>query len=131
MTEDKNSSALEKKRLLVVDDEPRVIEATQLAFENDFEVISAANEKEALTLFDSKHPDVVFLDIEFYGLPKGWDILRQIRERNSRVVILVTTGLPVNDSDVRLKQADGFFPKPFNRDQVWKFLVAKGVLTDG
>ena len=131
MTESRNLHDARKKKLLVVDDEPGVIEATRLAFGNDFEVMAASNEKEALTLFDSKYPDVVFLDIEFYGIPKGWDILRKMRERNSWVVILVTTGLPINDSDIRLKQADGFFPKPFERDKVWKFLVAKGVCTDG
>lgn len=124
----KRGVSMKKNILLVIDDDSSVRAATHLAFERDFEVVSASNESEALDIFDSVRPDVIFLDIIFHKVPKGWDILKQIRERDSKVVILITTSLHLNKAEVLQKQADGYFEKPFDHDKVREFLIGKRLL---
>ncbi len=119
---------MKKKVLLVIDDDSSVRAATHLAFEADFDVVSASDEREALKVFDSVRPDVIFLDIMFYAVPKGWDILKQIRERDQKVLILITTSLRLNKTEVLEKGADGYFQKPFDHSEVCEFLAARGFL---
>ncbi len=63
------------KKILVVDDEPKIIQLTQDYLENaGFSVISAGDGERALAVIQVEKPDLVVLDL---GLP-GMDGLRHV-----------------------------------------------------
>ncbi len=119
---------MEKKTLLVVDDNEDVRQATRRAFGRDFEIFEAADQGEALVIYDTKSPDVVFLDIDLNGLPRGWDILQRIRERGRKAIVLLVTSLATAEKHPLISQADGLFPKPFDLKSMRTFLAKKGML---
>ena len=54
----------EKIKILIVDDEPDIIEILKFNLENEgYNVISAANGKEALKLADKHIPQLIILDL--------------------------------------------------------------------
>ena len=52
-----------KKRVLLVDDEPRVRASLKMALEPSFEVIGAQDAQEGLEVFRRESPDLVLLDV--------------------------------------------------------------------
>ena len=66
-------------KLLVVDDEPNILEllATSLRFAG-FEVVTAANGRDALAKAESENPDLAVLDVTPSGLAAR-DVIRPSR----------------------------------------------------
>ncbi len=117
-----------RKKLLIVDDNEAVREATRFAFEAAFDVYDASGGEEALRQFDSACPDVVFLDLELGGIPEGRDILMKIRDKNPDVVILIISGSASAKSDPLMMKADGFFEKPARLSEIQSLLKKKKLL---
>src|SRR5215210_2345440 len=68
------------RKVLVIDDEPGIIEIVEANLEGDgFEVISAANGKEGLEKIKSDSPDLVVLDVMMPEMD-GWEVLRRIEQ---------------------------------------------------
>ncbi|HEX6139580.1 MAG TPA: response regulator transcription factor [Candidatus Limnocylindria bacterium] len=104
-------------KLLIVDDDPDVVESVRLGFVlqwREVEVIGAATGERALTLVEEEHPDLVLLDI---GLPDidGYEVLREIR-RFSEVPVIMLTARDETIDKVRGLEAgaDDYVTKPFN-----------------
>ena len=79
-------------RILVVDDEPDVIESVRLGFElqwREIELLESGTGEDALDRVEQDHPDIVLLDI---GLPDvdGFEVLRRIREFSDVPVVMLT-----------------------------------------
>jgi len=112
-----------KIRVLVVDDEPQIIEMFVDALKADgrFDVATAETGYDAGVLTQQFQPDIVVLD---YMLPdiNGNVVCRTIRENPdlAHIRILIISGM-VNPAEVEgLKQAgaDDFIKKPFNIETV-------------
>jgi len=103
------------KRILVVDDEPNIVELLRLYLEKEgFAVIAARDGDEALALHLRHDPDLVILDLM---LPKrdGFDVCREIRRRGETPVLMLTARADDVDSIVGLELgADDYATKPFN-----------------
>lgn len=101
--------------VLVVDDEPQIIDLAELYLRNEgFDVRRAANGPEALAAVREAPPDLVILDIMLPGVD-GWEITRQIRSESSLPIIMLTArGDPI-DRVVGLELgADDYVVKPFH-----------------
>jgi two-component system, OmpR family, KDP operon response regulator KdpE len=104
-------------RILVVDDEPDVIESVQLGLTlqwREVEVLSAHDGDTALDVIEKQAPDVVLLDI---GLPgrDGFDTLTELREFSDVPVIMLTARDGAMDKVKGLELgADDYVTKPFN-----------------
>jgi two-component system alkaline phosphatase synthesis response regulator PhoP len=103
------------KQILVVDDEPRIAEICRDYLERaGFEVITAGNGADALTLARTKQPDLVVLDL---GLPKmdGLDVTRSLRKHSNVPIIMLTARVEESDKLVGLELgADDYLTKPFS-----------------
>ena len=119
-----------KKRLLIIDDDARVRDATRFAFKGDFEIFEASDPDGALRTYDQVNPHVVFLDLELKGLMAGWEILREIRKRGSHTLVLMVTSHGEEKNNPLASKADAFFEKPCGPKPIRKFLCDRGVLTD-
>lgn len=109
------SSARDFKQVLVVDDEPRMIDFIRMNLELEgFQVISANNGLDALEMIRTKLPDLVVLDVMMPQLD-GFETLRMLREFSSIPVIMLTAKGEEDDRVRGLELgADDYVTKPFS-----------------
>ena len=110
-------------RVLVVDDEPEIVELFVDALEADgrFEVSTAQTGYEAGMLTEKFRPDIVVLD---YLLPdiNGTAVCRTIRSQPElagvKILAISAIANPAEEEDLMAAGADAFLKKPFNIEQV-------------
>jgi len=103
------------KKVLVVDDEVKIIEVVKSFLESKgFTVFSAENGKQALNIFESENISLIILDLMLPDM-SGEEVCMEIRKK-SRVPIIMLTA-KVEESDM-LKGlnigADDYITKPFS-----------------
>ncbi|MCA9086696.1 MAG: sigma-54-dependent Fis family transcriptional regulator, partial [Planctomycetaceae bacterium] len=79
-------------QLLVVDDEPLILETIRIAFADpDYEVLTAKNAESAVEIFQQNSPDVVLADIR---LPdgSGLNLFERLHQLDARVPVILMTG---------------------------------------
>jgi two-component system, OmpR family, alkaline phosphatase synthesis response regulator PhoP len=103
------------KRILVVDDEPSIVEICRdYLVKGGFEVIAARDGAEALALARSKQPDLIILDL---GLPKmdGMHVTSALRRYSKVPIIMLTARVDEADKLAGLELgADDYLTKPFS-----------------
>ena len=107
-------------RLLVVDDEPDIVEllSASLRFAG-YDVSSAGNGKEALELAKTFRPDLVLLDVMMPGMD-GFSVLTRLRGEGHRVPVLFLTARDATEDKIRglTTGADDYVTKPFSLSEV-------------
>ncbi len=105
--------------ILVVDDEPRMINFMRMNLELEgCRVISASNGRDALDRVRDDFPDVVLLDIMMPGMD-GFEVLRRLRQ-SSTVPVIVLTAKSEEDDRIRGLElgADDYIGKPFSQREL-------------
>ena len=104
-----------KYRVLVVDDERRMVGFIRLNLEQDgFEVIEAFNGSQALDRLRDSLPDLILLDVMMPDID-GFVVLQTIREISQVPVIMLTAKSEENDKVKGLELgADDYVTKPFS-----------------
>jgi two-component system response regulator VicR len=124
-------------KIMVVDDEPDVVDLVKLVLESDgFGVVTAYSGKEALEKIDREMPDLVLLDIMMPQMD-GWEVYSRIRA-NPRTkdipVAMLTAKSQSIDKMIGLHvvKVDDYITKPFGRsellERVKRILKEKGRL---
>lgn len=113
-------------RVLIVDDDPDILRATEKRLTwMGHEVLTAQDGEQALRLLIDDPPDLMLLDIELPGL-SGLDVLKQVAEKRSSIppqttpeVIVITAFATINRAveAIRLGACD-FLTKPFEPDHL-------------
>jgi DNA-binding response OmpR family regulator len=106
---------LQDRRILVVDDEVRMVRFIRLNLEHDgFQVTEAYNGMQALERMRTNLPDLVLLDVMMPDID-GFEVLRTIREV-SQVPVIMLTAKGEEDDRVRGLElgADDYITKPFS-----------------
>ncbi len=103
------------KKILVVDDEERMLRFIRLNLEHDgFQVIEAVKGHEALDKMRTGMPDLILLDVMLPDLD-GFEVLKMVREISSIPIIMLTAK---GEEDDRVKGlelgADDYVTKPFS-----------------
>jgi DNA-binding response OmpR family regulator len=103
------------KTILVVDDEPKIVELARDYLEHaGFTVRTAANGESALDVVRRDRPDLVVLDLGLPGLD-GLDVTRRIRRDSNLPVIMLTARDDELDQLLGLELgADDYLTKPFS-----------------
>lgn len=104
------------RKILVVDDEPSLLDALQYSFQREgFQVTGARDGSEALRSVEKEAPDLMILDLMLPGMD-GLEVLRRLRARRCSIpVILLTAKDEVIDRVVGLEVgADDYVTKPFS-----------------
>lgn len=109
---------MEKKRLLLVDDE----ESIQLLYREEFEeegyiVDSAYNGAEALEKFRTNPPDLVILDINMPGM-NGIEVLRQMKEMRASLPIILSSAYQEYKQDFGSWASEAYVVKSANMDEL-------------
>lgn len=103
------------RRILVVDDEERMVRFIRLNLEHDgFQVIEAFRGAEAIESMRSRLPDLILLDVMMPDID-GFELLEMIREISSVPVIMLTAKGEEDDRVRGLELgADDYITKPFS-----------------
>lgn len=112
--------------ILVVDDEPRSVEVIARVLGEDFDVHTALNAGDALTILENEWIQAVFCDQRMPGR-SGVDLLTEVRARWPDVVRIIVTGYTdpgdmigaINEAGIHQ-----FITKPWHPDQL--LLAAQG-----
>lgn len=68
------------KKVLVIDDNPDIIENTRIVLESaQYKVFSALNGKQGLTMIKKIKPDLVILDVMMRNITEGFDLAQELR----------------------------------------------------
>lgn len=105
-----------KQRILVVDDEPKLVKLVRLNLEaSGYEVISTGDGQEAVQLVASRQPDLVILDILLPGKLDGYAVCQRIREFSDVPVIMLTAKAREPEKLRGFEAgADDYLTKPFS-----------------
>lgn len=111
----------DERRVLVVDDDPAIVNIVVSALKTDFPKFifaSANNGHDAIYQTGVFKPDLITLDIKMPGID-GFEVCQYIKTspRTSGIKILILTGHPENQSIARVLAccgADDYLLKPFN-----------------
>ncbi|MBI2069399.1 MAG: response regulator [Elusimicrobia bacterium] len=107
------------KKILVVDDEESICELLRVALAREgFEILTAKNGKEALSIVLSSSPDLILLDLMLPNM-SGFEVLRELQRPDmNRVPVIVFTGRYTDNSTQDLIRQETnvveFLQKPLN-----------------
>lgn len=112
-------SVIPKKRLLLIDDEPRVRASLKMVLEPLYDIAQASDGPEGLDIFRKEGPDLVLLDIVLPGTD-GLAVLQMLRtERKSTPVVMLTGTKSVKTAvDAMKLGAADYLSKPFDVDEL-------------
>jgi len=102
--------------ILLVDDEPNIVELAQLYLEREgYRIISASDGKAALAAVEQHKPDLIVLDLMLPEMD-GLEVCRTLRGKKDPVSILMLTARDEDiDKILGLELgADDYLTKPFN-----------------
>jgi len=103
------------KTILVVDDEPQIVQLVRDYLEHGgFKVLTAADGQSALRTAATLRPDLVILDLGLPGVD-GLDVTRSLRRNGEVPIIMLTARTDESDKLVGLELgADDYVTKPFS-----------------
>lgn len=113
------ASDLKDRRILVVEDEPHMLDLIRVTLEGaGFIVSGAMTGAEGLERLRDEIPDLVVLDLNLPDV-SGFEVLRQIRQTVGVPVIMVTVQASDDDRVLGLELgADDYLGKPFNHREL-------------
>jgi DNA-binding response OmpR family regulator len=121
------------RKVLVVDDDPIIVELLRVSFEMDgYEVLIANDGEQGLALARSSSPDAVILDVMMPKLD-GLEVARRLRQDpgwSNAPILLVSAKAQASDIAAGKEVADDYVTKPFEPiellDRVERLLQARG-----
>lgn len=110
------------KRVLLIEDEPNIIEAISFILSRDGWTVHTHEDGEtAMAKVLNQTPDLIILDVMLPGR-SGFDILRELRETERTAdlpVMMLTARGQAKDRDLALRLgANHFMTKPFSNSDV-------------
>jgi DNA-binding response OmpR family regulator len=112
-------------RVMVVDDEPEVLEILSIALRDKYDVLTAANGLDALEKIDDFEPDLMVTDV-MMPLMNGWELITEVRQRQpfAKMPVIFLTALNTRKDIMAGYRAgaDLYLTKPFDPLRVKKNL---------
>ncbi|HEY0089790.1 MAG TPA: response regulator [Candidatus Lokiarchaeia archaeon] len=121
----------EKKAILIVDDEPDIVNLTERFLKlGNLETITASNGKDALEIIEERYNEIalVLLDIMMPGT-SGYSVLKEIKanEKYKNIIVILFTVKSFNEDIQKGKKlgADGYITKPFSGKKLLEYVKEK------
>lgn len=113
-------------KILLVDDEPNILQFLELGLRNEgFEIKSAQDGMAAITLLKEFQPHVAILDVMMPGMD-GFEVCRMIKKTGNVAVIMLTAKDEVDDRVKGLNLgADDYMVKPFSFEELLARIYAR------
>jgi two-component system, OmpR family, response regulator len=108
------------RRVLVVDDEPNIVDVIGMALRfQGFSVESAANGREAIAKVGDFRPHLMVLDVMLPDM-EGFDVAERLGAQRSRVPIIFLTAKDATEDKIRglTVGGDDYMTKPFSLEEL-------------
>jgi CheY-like chemotaxis protein len=116
---------MNRKKILIVDDDPSFLEiCSAILEESDYQVYTASSSKEGLEKLVSERPDLLLLDIMMATMDEGLNFATSIKQSEdlSKIPIMIVSAQPDAekgyqrsvDKEMDWISADMFMEKPIN-----------------
>lgn len=104
-----------KKNIFIVDDDPGIRDALELALNRNNYQLSVFGTGEALLSEEFVTPDLILLDKQLPGID-GLDVCKKLKnqEQTSHVPIIILSASPHLNNMAKQAGADDFLEKPFS-----------------
>ena len=111
---------MEKARILLVDDEPRLIHLVrEVLGATGYEVLTAISGEHAIEMAAIEQPDLILLDIVLTGPIDGYNVAQRIREFSNVPIIMLTARVRESDKLHGFNVgADDYITKPFSSKEL-------------
>ncbi len=112
---------MDKKKILIADDEPSIRLTIRRMLEKDYIVLEATNGEEAVDIAKAQKPDIILMDLM---MPKmdGYTACSEIKADQATteipVIILTVISHEFNKKFAIEMGADGYITKPFSADEL-------------
>ena len=107
------------KRIMIVDNEPDIVDLTRTVLEiGGYEVVPAYSGEECLRLLDREKVDLVLLDIMMPGM-SGWDVFNRINKKSPEIKVAFMSVLEISDKRKQVLLDEGladYIMKPFDKE---------------
>ncbi|MDA3789595.1 MAG: response regulator [Desulfobacula sp.] len=121
----------EKQLILVVDDDPDLVEAVSMKLESlDYRVARAYDGEEAMEKIKEEKPALIILDV-MMPRKNGWEVCNDIKKSDDLKDIIIVLLTAVADSvkttsythhDGKTNLADDYVPKPIDLDKLMEIV---------
>ena len=117
---------MDKKKILVADDESNIRLLLRRLLEKDYTIVEATDGQEAIDINRSQKPDLVLMDIMMPRVD-GYAACSVIKTdpatREIPVVMLTAIGFELNKDFAKKMGASGYITKPFTLSDLLKIIV--------
>lgn len=115
----KNATLFDRSHILVVDDNPLIVDLITRLFEDLYAIDAAGGAEDALAMLERHSYDLVLVDLILPGM-NGLELFHEIRKMNSKQKVMLTTA---HTGDPRIAQAQtegalGCINKPFKLEEL-------------
>jgi CheY-like chemotaxis protein len=124
----------DKKKILIVDDEPNVRRLVHTILSKDFTVLEAEDGRQAIDVAGTQRPDLILMDMlmpRMDGLTACYTIKNDPTTKSIPVLMLTAIGFELNIKLSQQMGADAYMTKPFTSqdllDKIAEFLPATEV----
>ncbi len=115
----KSKSSEQDRRILVVDDDPAIVDSIQMLLEMEGYIVDTMTDGEKISKLKHPFPDLILLDIWMSG-QDGRDISKYLKAKEdtkSIPIIIISAGREIAKS-AKVAGADDFLAKPFEMDDL-------------
>ena len=121
---EKTDKELLRRKILVVDDEPDMLELMLKVFEKKgYQAFGAKSGPDGIRLNEQEHPDLIVLDLRMPGMD-GIETLRHIRQKDAKVRVIILTGYGHPDTirDAADLDVSEYLSKSFDNDALVRII---------
>ena len=110
-----------KKKILIVDDNPNLLEVLKLLLKNSYDTTTALKCTQAVDMASEQNPDIILLGIVLPTM-EGLEIAHTIREysdlHSTPILAMTTKSNSESEKPCVFSGCDDFIAKPFSYDQL-------------
>jgi CheY-like chemotaxis protein len=118
-----NKDEEKMKKIMVVDNEPDIVDLTRTVLElGGYNVMPAYSGEECLRKLEKETADLILLDIMMPGM-SGWDVFNRIKKKNSEIKVAFMSVLEISDKRKQVLLDEGladYIMKPFDKETLLK-----------
>lgn len=108
-----------KNKLLIVDDEPKILRSLKFLLEEDFEVYTSENSTEAIDIFRKEKIFLVLLDLRLKE-DSGLDLMKKLLEFEPNTIIIIMTAFSTIENSINAIKTGAYYfiTKPIDNEQL-------------
>ncbi|HHZ00957.1 MAG TPA: sigma-54-dependent Fis family transcriptional regulator, partial [Tissierellia bacterium] len=108
-----------KNKLLIIDDEVKILRSLKFLLEDSFDVYTSDNSSDALDQFKKENIYLVLLDLRLNG-DNGFELMEKLLKIQPQAIIIMMTAYSNIENSIKAIKSGAYYfiTKPINNDQL-------------